>query len=56
MLDKLKTKTLWVGLVGAAALVADTFFGVQIGSDLVDKLADGVATLMVVYGIFTDHN
>ncbi len=55
MLEKLKKKTLWVGLIGAGALIVDAVFGVQLGNEQIDKIAEGMAALMVVYGILVDH-
>lgn len=54
MNQKLTSPMLWVAILGALKLLLD-IAGIQIPSDKIDAIANGIAATLTTIGIIIDH-
>jgi len=47
----LKTKAFWIGILGAFKVITDGF-GFEIANDQINSIADGLASIAIIIGIF----
>ncbi len=48
-------KTIILPLLALLALIVKNWFGIEIGSELQDSVAESIVTLVALYGVFKDH-
>lgn len=51
---KLKSVSLWLAILGASKIILD-MNGIQISNEQINIIANGIASIMTVLGIFLDH-
>ena len=49
-------KTIILPLIALLALIVKNWFGIEIGSELQDSIAESIVTLIAVYGVFKNHS
>ena len=49
-------KTIILPLLALLALIVKNWFGIEIGSELQDSIAESIVTLVALYGVFKDHS
>ena len=50
MIERLKSASFWVSLIGAAILILSVF-GVHIGDEVASNIVNGVCSALVMFGI-----
>lgn len=48
-------KTIILPLIALLALVLKNWFGIEIGTEIQDNIAESIVTLIALYGVFKDH-
>jgi uncharacterized membrane protein len=56
MLEKMKTSTFWLGIIGAIKLGTDAFGFKVIDDTQLNAIADGVAAIFTVLGVIISHD
>jgi uncharacterized membrane protein len=55
MLEKMKTVSFWISILGAAKIIAQ-LFGLEIDDALVNNIANGFAGVATLVGIIMSHD
>ena len=49
-------KTIILPLIALLALIVKNWFGIEIGSELQDSIAESIVTVIAIYGVFKNHS